>query len=126
MGALVIKFAATGGVLSNVAGGLGQQMTEEEMKAIVETAHSFGRRVAVHSHAAAGTRAAVEAGADTIEHGTFLDDETIALMKAHGGPEVEHLRQVIDMWEGAWEMAKSDSDFDPIRDDPAFRELIGT
>jgi imidazolonepropionase-like amidohydrolase len=84
LGALVIKFAATGGVLSNVAGGLGQQMTEEEMKAIVETAHSFGRRVAVHSHAAAGTRAAVEAGADTIEHGTFLDDDTIALMKAHG------------------------------------------
>jgi len=84
MGALVIKFAATGGVLSNVAGGLGQQMTSEEMKAVVETAHSFGRRVAVHSHAMEGTRAAVEAGADTIEHGTFLDDATIALMKARG------------------------------------------
>lgn len=84
LGAQVIKFAATGGVLSNVAGGLGQQMTPEEMRAIVETAHSFGRRVAVHAHAAAGVRAAVEAGADTIDHGTFLDDETIALMKARG------------------------------------------
>ena len=84
LGALTIKFAATGGVLSNVAGGLGQQMTLEEMKAVVETAHSFGRKVAVHAHAAEGVRAAVEAGADTIEHGTFLDDDTIALMKAKG------------------------------------------
>jgi imidazolonepropionase-like amidohydrolase len=84
LGALVIKFAATGGVLSNVAGGLGKQMTLEEMKAIVETAHSFGRRVAVHAHAGEGVRAAVEAGADTIDHGTFLDDATIAAMKAKG------------------------------------------
>lgn len=84
LGALVIKFAATGGVLSNVAGGLGRQMTPEEMKAIVDTAHSFGRRVAVHAHAAEGIRSAVEAGADTIDHGTFLDDETIRLMKARG------------------------------------------
>lgn len=84
LGALVIKFAATGGVLSNVAGGLGKQMTLDEMKAIVETAHSFGRRVAVHAHAGEGVRAAIEAGADTIDHGTFLDDATIAAMKAKG------------------------------------------
>ncbi|UYY75788.1 metal-dependent hydrolase family protein [Sphingomonas sp. R1] len=84
LGALVIKFAATGGVLSNVAGGLGKQMTDEEMKAIVETAHAFGRRVAVHAHAAEGVRAAVEAGADSIEHGSFLDEATIAAMKARG------------------------------------------
>ena len=84
LGALVIKFAATGGVLSNVAGGLGRQMTPEEMKAIVETAHSFGRRVAVHSHATEGTAAAIEAGADTIEHASYLDDKTIALFKSHG------------------------------------------
>ncbi|HWK35080.1 amidohydrolase family protein [Sphingomonas sp.] len=84
LGALVIKFAATGGVLSNVAGGLGRQMTPEEMKAIVDTAHSFGRRVAVHSHAAEGTAAAIEAGADTIEHASYLDDATIALFKRHG------------------------------------------
>ena len=84
LGAQVIKFMATGGVLSNVSGGLGRAMQPEEMKAIVETAHSLGRKTAAHSHAAEGTRAAVEAGVDTIEHGTFLDDATIKLMKAHG------------------------------------------
>lgn len=84
LGALVIKFAATGGVLSNVAGGLGQQMTADEMKAVIDTAHGFGRKVAAHSHAAAGTMAAVNAGVDTIDHGTFLDDPTIKAMIAHG------------------------------------------
>lgn len=84
LGAQVIKFAATGGVLSNVAGGLGQQMTDEEMKALIETAHGFGRKVAAHSHAAAGTMAAVNAGVDTIDHGTFLDELTIKAMIAHG------------------------------------------
>ncbi|WP_298166054.1 amidohydrolase family protein [Novosphingobium sp.] len=84
LGAQVIKFAATGGVLSNVAGGLGQQMTDEEMKAVIETAHGFGRKVAAHSHAAAGTMAAVNAGVDTIDHGTFLDEPTIKTMLAHG------------------------------------------
>ncbi|MDG5488724.1 amidohydrolase family protein [Sphingomonas sp. BGYR3] len=84
LGAQVIKFAATGGVLSNVSGGLGRAMQPEEMRAIIDTAHALGRRVAAHSHAAEGTRAAVEAGVDTIDHGTFLDDETIRLMKAKG------------------------------------------
>lgn len=81
LGALVIKFAATGGVTSNVSGGLGRQMTFEEMKAIVETAHAFGRKATAHSHAVEGTKAALRAGADSIEHGTFLDDETLALFK---------------------------------------------
>ncbi len=84
LGAQVIKFAATGGVLSNVAGGLGRAMTPEEMRAIIETAHGFGRKVAAHSHAAEGTKAALEAGVDTIEHGSFLDDEAIRLFKAKG------------------------------------------
>ncbi|WP_126174016.1 amidohydrolase family protein [Altericroceibacterium xinjiangense] len=84
LGARVIKFAATGGVLSNVSGGLGRAMTPAEMRAIVETAHALGRKVAAHSHAAEGTKAALEAGVDSIEHGTFLDDETIALFKAKG------------------------------------------
>ena len=83
LGALVIKFSATGGVLSNVAGGLGRQMTLEEMKAIVETAHSFGRRVTAHSHAKEGTETALEAGVDSIEHGTFIEDSTVRLFKAH-------------------------------------------
>ncbi len=84
LGAQVIKFAATGGVLSNVAGGLGRQMTAEEMRALIDTAHAFGRKVAAHSHASAGTDAALEAGVDTIDHGTFIDDKTIALFKAKG------------------------------------------
>ena len=84
LGAQVIKFMATGGVLSNVSGGLGRAMTPEEMSAIMETAHGLGRTVAAHSHAAEGTRAAVEAGVDTIDHGSFLDEETIALMKDRG------------------------------------------
>jgi len=84
LGAQVIKFAATGGVLSNVAGGLGRAMTPEEMRAIIDTAHGFGRKVAAHSHAAEGTKAALEAGVDTIEHGSFLDDEAIKLFKAKG------------------------------------------
>ena len=84
LGALVIKFAATGGVLSNVAGGLGQQMTSDEMKAIIDTAHAFGRKAAAHSHAKEGTLAAVNAGVDTIDHGTFLDEATAKAMIAHG------------------------------------------
>ncbi|WP_448659285.1 amidohydrolase family protein [Sphingomonas sp. CJ99] len=84
LGAQVIKFAATGGVLSNVSGGLGRAMEPDEMRAIIDTAHALGRRVAAHSHAAEGTRAAVDAGVDTIDHGTFLDDETIRAMKAKG------------------------------------------
>lgn len=84
LGAQVIKMAATGGVLSNVSGGLGMQMTRDEIKAVVDTAHSFGRKVAVHSHSAEGTAASIEAGADTIEHASYLDDATIALFKKHG------------------------------------------
>lgn len=84
LGAQVIKFMATGGVLSNVSGGLGRAMSPAEMKAVIDTAHGLGRKVAAHSHAAEGTRAAVEAGVDTIDHGTFLDDDTIRLMKARG------------------------------------------
>jgi imidazolonepropionase-like amidohydrolase len=74
----VIKFTATGGVLSNIAGGLGQQMFDDEMKAIVDTAHLFGRRVAAHAHGADGIAAALKAGVDSIEHGTYTNAETNA------------------------------------------------
>ena len=80
-GADVIKFAATGGVNSNIAGGLNQQMFADEMRAIVETAHMFGRKVAAHAHGKNGIKAALEAGVDSIEHGTFTDAETNALFK---------------------------------------------
>jgi len=80
-GAEVIKFAATGGVNSNVAGGLARQMFDDEMKAIVDTARSFGRKVTAHAHGKDGIDSALRAGVDSIEHGSFIDDETIALFK---------------------------------------------
>ena len=77
-GADVIKFASTGGVNSRIGAGLGRQMFDDEAKAIVETAHMFGKKVAVHAHGADGIKLALEAGADSIEHGTILDDATVA------------------------------------------------
>ena len=84
LGAEVIKITATGGVLSNTAAGVGQQLTDEEMTAIVETAHSLGRKVAAHAHAAEGINAALRAGVDSIEHGSFLDDESVRLFRKTG------------------------------------------
>lgn len=83
-GADVIKFCATGGVLSRGDLPQTQQYTLEEMQAIVEEAHRLGRKVAAHAHGADGLKAAVRAGVDTIEHGTLIDPEGIALMREHG------------------------------------------
>jgi imidazolonepropionase-like amidohydrolase len=80
-GADVIKFTATGGVNSNIAGGLGRQMFDDEMKAIVDTAHLFGRKVAAHAHGEDGIAAALRAGVDSIEHATYTSAETNALFK---------------------------------------------
>lgn len=82
-GADVIKFAATGGVLSQQTRGLGQHFTDEEMRAIVSTAHGLGLRVAAHAHGARGVEAAARAGVDSIEHGTFADGPAIAAMRAN-------------------------------------------
>ena len=83
-GADVIKITATGGVLSNASNGQNAQFTPEELKAIIDTAHDYGLKVAAHAHGAEGMKRAVEAGIDSIEHGTFMTDEIIALMKSHG------------------------------------------
>jgi imidazolonepropionase-like amidohydrolase len=83
-GADVIKFHATGGVLSQGDRGLGQSFTDEEMRAIIATAHALGLKVAAHAHADAGIAAAVRAGVDSIEHGTFASDATVRLMREHG------------------------------------------
>ena len=83
-GSDVVKITATGGVLSVAKSGLNPQFTEEEMRAIVTTARDYGFTVAAHAHGAEGMKRAVRAGVDTIEHGTFMDDETIALMKQKG------------------------------------------
>jgi imidazolonepropionase-like amidohydrolase len=78
-GADIVKFVATGGVLSNTAAGVGQQFTQDEMNAIVETAHQLGRRAVSHAHGANGINAALTAGVDAIEHGSYLDEQSIRL-----------------------------------------------
>lgn len=80
----VIKFMATGGVLDPGAMGLEQHFTDEEMKAICDMAHAMHLKCAAHAHGAQGILAAVRAGVDSIEHGTFVDDAGIAEMKKHG------------------------------------------
>lgn len=84
LGVDVIKFHATGGVLDPGAMGLEQHFSDAEMKAIVDTAHSLHLKAAAHAHGARGILAAVRAGVDSIEHGTFIDDEGVKAMKAHG------------------------------------------
>lgn len=83
-GADVIKVTATGGVLSETATGTGQQFTDEELKAIAETAHSLGRKVTAHAHEAAGIEAALRAGFDSIEHSMWADRDTMDLFKETG------------------------------------------
>ena len=99
-GADVIKIATTGGVNSRIGAGqspekaLGKQMFDDEAKAIVDTAHLYGRKVAVHAHGADGIAVALRAGADSIEHGTLLDDESIRLFKSSGAYYVPTLSTV--------------------------------
>ncbi len=83
-GADVIKITATGGVLSNTAAGLAQQFTDAELVAIVEVAHRMGRKVTAHAHGTDGINAFLRAGGDSIEHGTYLDDESIRLFRQNG------------------------------------------
>lgn len=83
-GADCIKLTATGGVLSNIGAGIEQQMFDDELLAIIETSHMLNRKVAAHAHGSRGIKAAIRAGVDSIEHGTFLDDEAIDLMRERG------------------------------------------
>ena len=83
-GADVIKVMATGGVISEGDNPALAQYSPEELKAIVETAHGLGRKVAAHAHGATGLKNAVLVGVDSIEHGSYIDDEGIQLMKEHG------------------------------------------
>lgn len=83
-GADLIKITATGGVLSQAKDASGAQFTEEEIKAIVETAKDYGFKVAAHAHGAEGMKRAIRAGVASIEHGTFMDDEAIELFKKYG------------------------------------------
>lgn len=80
-GADIIKITATGGVLSNTAAGLNQQFSDSELAAIVESGHRMGRQVTAHAHGVDGINAFLRAGGDSIEHGTYLDDQSIRLFK---------------------------------------------
>ena len=83
-GADWIKITATGGVLSDTATGTNQQMTDDELKEIIDTAHGLGVKVAAHAHGTDGINAALRAGVDSIDHGTFLDKESIKLFRETG------------------------------------------
>ncbi|MGF7149594.1 imidazolonepropionase-like amidohydrolase [Sphingomonas zeicaulis] len=83
-GAEVIKVCATGGVFSRNTEPGQQQLSEEELRAIADEAHQWGLKVAAHAHGAAGIKAAIRAGIDTIEHASLIDDEGIRLAKERG------------------------------------------
>jgi imidazolonepropionase-like amidohydrolase len=83
-GADIIKVCATGGVLSPTDDVDTSQLTQEELNAIVDEAHALRRKTAAHAHGAEGAKRAIRAGIDSIEHGTFLDDEALDMMKQRG------------------------------------------
>lgn len=93
-GADVIKIATTAGVNSRIGAGLGAQMFEDEARALIETAHLYGKKVAVHAHGADGIDLALRLGADSIEHGTIFDDDTIRLFRESGAYYVPTLSTV--------------------------------
>ncbi len=109
-GSDTIKITATGGVLSIAKNGSNPQMTEEEIRAVVETARDYGFKVAAHAHGAEGIKRAIRGGVDSIEHGTFMDDEGMKLMKEHGTYYVPTLTA------GRWvaEQAQDPDFFPPI------------
>jgi imidazolonepropionase-like amidohydrolase len=90
----VIKIATTGGVNSRIGVGLGRQLFDDEVKVLVDTAHLYGKKVAVHAHGDDGVNIALAAGADSIEHGTMMTDESIKLFKAAGAYYVPTLSTV--------------------------------
>ena len=83
-GADLIKITATGGVLSLASSGENPQFVQDELEAIVATARDYGFQVAAHAHGAEGMKRAIRAGVYSIEHGTYMDEEVIRLMKQHG------------------------------------------
>lgn len=99
-GADLIKITATGGVLSQQGRGLDQHFSDEEMKSIVETAHRLGLKVAAHAHGKGGVAAAVAAGVDSVEHGTYLDEDGAKLMKRTGAYMVPTLMAFEGIREG--------------------------
>lgn len=93
-GADVIKLLITGGVNSRIGAGLGAQMFEDEARAVVDTSRMYGKKVAVHAHGADGINLALRLGVDSIEHGTLLDAEGLALFRRSGAYYVPTLSTV--------------------------------
>ena len=112
----VIKIMTTGGVNSRIGAGLGKQMFDDEARALIETAHLYGKKVAVHAHGADGIALALRYGADSIEHGTLLDEEGVKLFLKSGAYYVPTLSTVNGYLE---RLAK-----DPNAYPPAVREKI--
>jgi len=106
-GADVIKFMPSGGVLSLSDPVDNPQLTQEEMNAIVTEAHNWGRKVAAHCHGDRAAKMAIAAGVDSIEHGTFLQDDTLAEMKK------KHVYLVATLFAGAWGLEHIDK-FPPV------------
>ena len=106
-GADVIKFMPSGGVLSLSDPVDNPQLTQEEMNAIVSEAHGWGRKVAAHCHGDRAAKMAIAAGVDSIEHGTFLQDDTLAEMKK------KHVYLVATLFAGAWGLEHIDK-FPPV------------
>lgn len=98
-GADIIKITATGGVLSNTKAGVGRQFTDDELVSIIETSNSLGRKVAAHAHAADGINAALRAGVDSIEHASYLNDESVELFNKTGAYLVPTLLAPIHLLE---------------------------
>jgi imidazolonepropionase-like amidohydrolase len=90
----VVKIATTGGVNSRVGAGVAKQMFDDEAKALIDTAHLYGKKVAVHAHGEGGIKLALAAGADSIEHGTLLDDEGVKLFVKSGAYYVPTLSTI--------------------------------
>ncbi|WP_088329318.1 amidohydrolase family protein [Lacimicrobium sp. SS2-24] len=103
-GADLIKITATGGVLSVAKSGLNPQFMTDELEAIVNTAKDYDMKVAVHAHGKEGMMRAIKAGVHSIEHGTYMDDDVIALMKKHG------TYYVPTVLAGAWVAEKAEID----------------
>ncbi|MCL1065738.1 amidohydrolase family protein [Shewanella olleyana] len=106
-GADVIKITSTGGVLSDTNTGTGQQMANDELKEVIDAAHALGRKVASHAHAAEGINAALRAGVDSIEHGSYANKESIKLFKQSGA----YLVPTLLAGDTVVQMAKSKGNF---------------
>jgi imidazolonepropionase-like amidohydrolase len=94
-GADVIKTCASGGVLSLTDDVDTPQLTQEELNALIDEAHSLKRKVAAHCHGSEAAKRAIRAGVDSLEHGSFFDDETLDMMKAHGTYFVPTLMAIV-------------------------------